>query len=66
MFESVLVHLHGDYVVSVQYDGGFLPDIILLTLSYYHWRTYLTMYDYSPIPVFFFLYSKILSVTKIK
>ena len=25
--------------VSVQYDGGFLPDIILLTQCYYHRRT---------------------------
>ena len=25
--------------VSVQYNGGFLPDIILLTQGYYHWGT---------------------------
>ena len=25
--------------VSVQYNGGFLPDIILLTQCYYHWGT---------------------------
>ena len=25
--------------ISVQYNGGLLPDIILLTQSYYHWRT---------------------------
>ena len=25
--------------ISVQYNGGFLPDIILLTQGYYHWRT---------------------------
>ena len=31
--------------VSVQYIGGFLPDIILLTQGYYHWGTRLnTMY----------------------
>ena len=25
--------------VSVPYDGGFLPDIILLAQGYYHWGT---------------------------
>ena len=25
--------------ISVQYNGGFLPDIILLTQGYYHWGT---------------------------
>ena len=25
--------------ISVQYDGGFLPDIILLNQGYYHWGT---------------------------
>ena len=25
--------------VSVQYNGGLLPDIILLTQCYYHWGT---------------------------
>ena len=25
--------------ISVQHNGGFLPDIILLTQGYYHWRT---------------------------
>ena len=25
--------------VSAQYNGGFLPDIILLTEGYYHWGT---------------------------
>ena len=25
--------------VSVQYNGGLLPDIILLTQGYYHWGT---------------------------
>ena len=31
--------------VSVQYNGGLLPDIILLTQGYYHWGTRLnTMY----------------------
>ena len=34
----VLVYLH-IVNVSVQYDGGFFPDIILLTLCYYHWGT---------------------------
>ena len=23
--------------ISVEYNGGFLPDIILLTQGYYHW-----------------------------
>ena len=23
----------------IQYNGGFLPDIILLTQGYYHWGT---------------------------
>ena len=26
------------FIVSVQYDGGFLPDIMLLTQCYYHHR----------------------------
>ena len=31
--------------ISVQYNGGFLPDIILLTQGYYNWGTRLnTMY----------------------
>ena len=25
--------------ISVQYNGGFIPDIILLTQGYYHWGT---------------------------
>ena len=25
--------------ISVQYNGGFLPDIVLLTQIYYHWET---------------------------
>ena len=25
--------------ISVQYSGGLLPDIILLTQGYYHWGT---------------------------
>ena len=25
--------------ISVQYNGGFLPDIILLTQGSYHWGT---------------------------
>ena len=25
--------------ISVQYNGGFLPDIKLLTQGYYHWGT---------------------------
>ena len=24
--------------ISVQYNGGFVPDIILLTHGYYHWE----------------------------
>ena len=32
--------------ISVQYDGEFLPDIMLLTQGYYHWGTRLnTMYQ---------------------
>ena len=27
--------------ISVQYNGGFFPDIILLTQGYYHWGTWL-------------------------
>ena len=27
--------------ISVQYNGGFLPDIILLIQGYYHWGTQL-------------------------
>ena len=35
---------------SVQYNGGFLPDIILLTQVYYHWGTRLnTMYLVVPL-----------------
>ena len=31
--------------ISVQYNGGFIPDIILLTPGYHHWGTRLnTMY----------------------
>ena len=31
--------------ISVHYNDGFLPDIILLTHGYYHWGTRLnTMY----------------------
>ena len=30
--------------ISVQYNGGFLPDIILLTQGYHHWETRLLMY----------------------
>ena len=26
-------------IISVHYNGGFLPDIILLTQGYYHWGT---------------------------
>ena len=33
--------------ISVQYNGGFLPDIILLTQGNYHWGTLLnTMYGF--------------------
>ena len=28
-------------IISVQHNGGFLPDIILLTQGYYHWGTQL-------------------------
>ena len=31
--------------ISVQYNGGYLPDIMLLTHGYYHWGARLnTMY----------------------
>ena len=30
--------------ISVQYNGGFLPDIILMTQGYYYWRTRLVRY----------------------
>ena len=37
-----MVYRHGDYVVSEQYEGGFLPDVIMLTrYHYYHWGTQL-------------------------
>ena len=26
-------------IISVQYNGGLIPDIILLTQGYYHWGT---------------------------
>ena len=29
--------------ISVKYNGGFLPDIILLTQGYYHWGTRLNI-----------------------
>ena len=32
-------------VSNVQYKGGILPDIILLTHGYYHRETRLTMYS---------------------
>ena len=32
-------------VSSVQYNGGILPDIIMLTHGYYHRETRLTMYS---------------------
>ena len=38
VFAVFLVSLHGENV-SVQYNGGLLPDIILLTQCYYHRRT---------------------------
>ena len=31
--------------VSVQYDGGFLPDIVLLTQCYYHRGTRLKCHE---------------------
>ena len=36
--------------VSVQYDGGFLPDIILLTQCYYHRGTEEVLYFQLLIP----------------
>ena len=33
--------------ISVQYNGGLLPGIILLTQGYYHWGTrYVIVYYY--------------------
>ena len=29
--------------VPLQYNGGFLPDILLLTQGYYHWGTQLNI-----------------------
>ena len=29
-------------IISVQYNDGFFPDIILLTQGYYHWGTRLS------------------------
>ena len=43
--------------ISVQYSGGLLPDIILLTQGYYQWGTRLnTMYQV-PDSGFVFIYS---------
>ena len=36
VFDVCLVSLHGDYCKCIQYNGGILPDIILLTQCYYH------------------------------
>ena len=32
--------------ISVQYNGGLLPDIILLTQGYYHWGTRLNTMEW--------------------
>ena len=41
--------------ISVQYNGGLLPDIILLTQGYYHWGTRLKwLYIYSLCNVFYY------------
>ena len=43
--------------ISVQYNGGFLPDIILLTQGYYQWGTRLnTMYWLSFVLIAFVMY----------
>ena len=54
--------------ISVQYNGGFPPDIILLTQVYYHWGTRLRLHytRLFPDPRFLFLYSKLLPVTKMR
>ena len=45
-----LVPLHGDQQsVSLQYNGGLLPDIMLLTQCYYHRRTRLNYEDALPL-----------------
>ena len=49
----ILVYPHGDYCKSVQYNGWFLPDIMLLTLCYQHWGNQLY-----PIESFCLLYSQ--------
>ena len=36
VFNVFLVSLHGEINVNVQYNGGLLPDIILLTQCYFH------------------------------
>ena len=36
VFDVCLVSLHGAIYVSVQNNGGLVPDIILLTQCYYH------------------------------
>ena len=47
-----MLKLYYSVNISVQYNGRFLPDTILLTQGYYHWGTRLnTMYwlcIYSP------------------
>ena len=49
--------VHGDYNMSVQYNGGFLPDIILLTQGYYQWGTRLnTMYCSGFVLIAFVMY----------
>ena len=43
--------------ISVQYNGGLLPDIILLTQGYYHWGTRLnTMCIYSLNVIVYYYY----------
>ena len=34
--------------ISVQYNGGLLPDIILLSQGYYQWGTRLTLTELRP------------------
>ena len=40
--------------ISVQYSGGLLPDIILLTQSYYQWGTRLGSGIYSLCNVYYY------------
>ena len=45
--------------ISVQYNGGFLPDIILLTQGYYQWGTRLTgPHAFGPKSIYFIFWAQ--------